>query len=670
MENSGFSIHVKVCTMDPTDNNTAHNGRSEESMISPNIPVKKFYREPYHRVFVNRSLSLEKIKFFGFDMDYTLAEYVSPDYEALGFKLVVDRLISIGYPPEIQDFEYDPSFPIRGLWFDTLYGNLLKVDAYGNILVCVHGFKFLKTAELFNLYPNKFLMLDESRVFILNTLFNLPEAYLLACAVDFFSNASGYTSTKAGVRKGNLYMSYKSIFQDVRNGFDWLHSIGNLKKETLANLEKYVKKDKHLPVMFDRMRENGKKVFLLTNSEYSYTEKIMSYLFDFPSCNKRDWKSYFDYILVDAKKPLFFSEGTILRQVDPKTGDLRIGTHMGPLQPGQVYSGGSCEVFTELIGAKGKDVLYVGDHIFGDILKSKKMRGWRTFLIVPELQRELYVWIKERKLFDKLQELDIMLGETYRYLDSSAKEKPNTTELRNKIRQFLSEHEAVRLNISNEVLYKRGRSKKQKHGNVERERSTEHPGSGRSCKNNKVGLPQIQGEDQTGLNKQETSHNLDMSYGILGSTFRSGSRQTFFASQICRFADVYGLSVFNLMHYPFCYIFRAPPMLMPHESTVEHNPGAIQHFENQTNGEFYEAEVKDSALLEKSDGSHVICRTFRDDDHLGYRSSRLEDETFGRRRARADSLVPHLYAETPSEITYHHDIDDEDESSDKSSTEQ
>lgn len=32
----------------------------------------------------------------------------------------------------------------RGLWFDTMYGNLLKVDAYGNILVCVHGFEFLK----------------------------------------------------------------------------------------------------------------------------------------------------------------------------------------------------------------------------------------------------------------------------------------------------------------------------------------------------------------------------------------------------------------------------------------------------------------------------------------------------------------------------------------------
>lgn len=56
------------------------------------------------------------------------------------------------------------------------------------------------------------------------------------------------------------------------------------------------------------------------------------------------------------------------------------------------FGTGSCEVFTDLIGAKGKDVLYCGDHIFGDILKSKKIRGWRTFLIIPELVQELHVW--------------------------------------------------------------------------------------------------------------------------------------------------------------------------------------------------------------------------------------------------------------------------------------
>ncbi|VDN20472.1 unnamed protein product [Gongylonema pulchrum] len=36
--------------------------------------VRRAYkRDPAHRVFVNRNLRMEKIRFFGFDMDYTLA---------------------------------------------------------------------------------------------------------------------------------------------------------------------------------------------------------------------------------------------------------------------------------------------------------------------------------------------------------------------------------------------------------------------------------------------------------------------------------------------------------------------------------------------------------------------------------------------------------------------
>ena len=101
-------------------------------------------------------------------MDYTLAEYKSPEYEVsgrvlsnylllkfnllcidnriqiLGFRLLQERLVSLGYPEQLLEFEYDPTFPTRGLWFDMHYGNLLKVDAYGNILACVHGFEFLK----------------------------------------------------------------------------------------------------------------------------------------------------------------------------------------------------------------------------------------------------------------------------------------------------------------------------------------------------------------------------------------------------------------------------------------------------------------------------------------------------------------------------------------------
>jgi hypothetical protein len=63
------------------------------------------------------------------------------------------------------------------------------------------------------LYPNKFLPLDESRVYVLNTLFNLPETYLLACLVDFFTNSPQYTKSVTGVKCGELFMSFKSIFQ-------------------------------------------------------------------------------------------------------------------------------------------------------------------------------------------------------------------------------------------------------------------------------------------------------------------------------------------------------------------------------------------------------------------------------------------------------------------------
>lgn len=40
-------------------------------------------------------------------------EYKSPQYEMLGFNLTKERLVEKGYPKEILEFEYDPSFPVR-----------------------------------------------------------------------------------------------------------------------------------------------------------------------------------------------------------------------------------------------------------------------------------------------------------------------------------------------------------------------------------------------------------------------------------------------------------------------------------------------------------------------------------------------------------------------------
>jgi len=104
------------------------------------------------------------------------------------------------------------------------------------------------------------------------------------------------------------------------------------------------------------------------------------------------------------------------------------------------FSLGSCDVFSELIGAKGKDVLYIGDHIFGDILKSKKIRGWRTFLVVPELSHELHVWLSRNMLYAQLQRLDAALSGIYRDMDSSSHCNPDISEVQEAIRVTTHAH--------------------------------------------------------------------------------------------------------------------------------------------------------------------------------------------------------------------------------------
>ncbi|VDO52989.1 unnamed protein product [Schistosoma margrebowiei] len=180
-------------------------------------------------------------------MDYTLAQYKSPQYEELAFNIIKNRLIKLGYPPKTSDFVYDPSFPLRlvessitysvcdvsllvmsdflfmyCLWFDRLYGTLLKMDQFGNILSCLRGFNFIQREELRSMYPNKFVKYDEKRIEIMNTLFSLPETYILSCIIHMFVNDPDYIKVEHGVKKGSLYMSYASIYEDVRTACDWM----------------------------------------------------------------------------------------------------------------------------------------------------------------------------------------------------------------------------------------------------------------------------------------------------------------------------------------------------------------------------------------------------------------------------------------------------------------
>ncbi|KAN0053363.1 hypothetical protein ACTA71_009813 [Dictyostelium dimigraforme] len=489
-------------------------------------PIHK--REKLRRVFVNRDIKLDRIEFFGFDMDYTLAVYNSPDFEELAYDMVLDKLMEIGYPKSIRKLKYDPHFPTRGLFLDRELGNLLKIDSFGNIIICVHGRTTLSKNRTAEFYPSMRVSSDEiarNRFYLLNTLFTLPEACLYADLVDHLERESGLRLTEEvadeqqqmnspplsslgseSVRidennhqpEGDL--SFSNLFQDVRTACDLVHNDGSLKTRVLDDLPRYIRKTPDMPVFFDRLRQNKNKVFLLTNSEFYYTNKVMSYMMNGYNPNYPSWRDYFDVIIVGADKPRFFSEGTTIREVDTETGNLRITNVKDRFEPGKVYHGGSLSLFQKLTGAKGSRVLYIGDHIFADIIKSKKTHGWRNLLVVPELQHELEVMNQQKDTTIHLMNLEFIRAEIYRGLDSESTTPPDI-----------------------EVLHQ---------------------------------------------HLKATNDKLNFAYNkYFGSLFKNGSKSTFFSMQVQRYADLYTSDYLNLLNYPLFYHFCANSLPLPHESS-------------------------------------------------------------------------------------------------------
>ena len=135
--------------------------------------------DPARAVYTNRDLDLAGIKLVGFDMDYTLAIYNKAPMEQLQYDLTVDRLVQNGgYPREIKELRYDPSFVIRGLVVDKRTGNILKMDTHGRVARAFHGLRRLTTDEVQAQYAHAKLRLGSESLASADTLFSMPGAAL------------------------------------------------------------------------------------------------------------------------------------------------------------------------------------------------------------------------------------------------------------------------------------------------------------------------------------------------------------------------------------------------------------------------------------------------------------------------------------------------------------
>jgi HAD superfamily 5'-nucleotidase-like hydrolase len=346
------------------------------------------------RIFVNRAVRLETIRHVGFDLDWTLADYHQEETFALAFRLALDRLVADGYPEAIRGAEFRPRFARRGLMIDTAEGMVLKMNRHRYVGRAYHGRDFLPAEERSRLYRREPLNLASDRFYFVDTLFELPE-------VNLFSELVALSKRRSGLG----LPAYGQLYRDVRGAVDAIHADETLKRRILADPERFLPREAQLALALVRLRLGGRRLLLITNSEHYYTEGLCSYLFDGALPGLGSWRELFDLVIVDAAKPGFFRRSRPFVRLD-EAG--RRGEEVAVPEWGGLYSGGCREGLMQLLDGPGERVLYVGDHIYGDILSPKLATTWRTALVIRELEEELAV---QRQLSSYLRHADVLRSE-------------------------------------------------------------------------------------------------------------------------------------------------------------------------------------------------------------------------------------------------------------------
>ena len=341
---------------------------------------------PHERIFTTRTLNLNSVKVIGFDMDYTLVVYKDEVLEEHIYRLTVERLVEkLGYPKEIRDLCFDPKRVIRGLIIDKKLGNLLKINLFGYIKAALHGDHFYSREELREIYSYDIVSFPSERYEMIHTLFAQALSSLF-CQITALEIES---------------LSYEKIYEDLISTIVDLHLHGPVKEAILKEPEKFIYIDKRYVETVQMLRNFGKKLVLITNSDWLYTRSIMPLCFDTFLPEGSTWRDLFDLVVVDAMKPGFFTGQNSYYEVITEDGHL---VKTNELQQKKVYQGGNAVAIESLFDVLRGQILYVGDHIYSDVYQSKKTSHWRTMLVISELEDELQAAAEAEPALEEIKE--------------------------------------------------------------------------------------------------------------------------------------------------------------------------------------------------------------------------------------------------------------------------
>jgi HAD superfamily 5'-nucleotidase-like hydrolase len=474
-------------------------------MVSQVIP-------PERRVWCNRTLNLRAIKAVGYDMDYTLVHYRTAEWERAAFEGALGPLQRRGWP--VGGLTFDPTSVIQGLVFDLELGNLVKATRFGYVIRAHHGTRPLSFEEQRAAYSSTFVDLSDPRWEFMNTLFSLSEANLFAQLVNLLD---------AGQLPETL--GYRDLHRILLTALDEAHNLSELKTQIMADPARFVELDTELPLTLLDQKMAGKRLLLITNSDWMYTRSMMGYVFDRFLPSSMSWRELFDLIIVESRKPGFFSVRQASYLVTDENQGL-LSPHRGALEPGRVYLGGDARLVESSLGLSGAEILYLGDHLFGDVHVSKEMLRWRTGLILREIESEVLAMEKARDSDAELRQL-----------------MNRKTELDSRLAQLRLARQRVQ----------------HKYGPQPGEKPDELEASIRSLAEESQDLDSIISP-------------LAKAAGAIGNPtwgplMRGGNDKSLFARQVERYADIYTSRVSNfLAQTPFAYL-RAARGSLPHDDS-------------------------------------------------------------------------------------------------------
>lgn len=464
---------------------------------------------PSRRVFTNRTLNLRAIGVVGFDMDYTLIHYRPEEWERCAYEQARSHIARATQWP-IENLAFVPNAFTLGLVVDCELGNVVKANRFGFVKRASHGMRMLEYEEQRRIYSRVIVDLAEPRWQFMNTLFSLSETCLYAQLVELLD--AGKLPPRVG---------YDEIFRAVRTSLDAAHMEGELKAEIMADPSRFVVDDAETPLALRDLRAAGKKLMLVTNSEWAFARSMMKYAFD-GYAPGGSWRNLFDVVIVGARKPDFFSGDAPIFEVVDESGLLR--PHTGPLVAGHAYLGGNAHIVERAFGLPGEDILYVGDHVFADVHVSKDWLRWRTALVVRELEAEIEALEAFRP---KQLELDRMMQEKGR---------------------LEMKHDQLRTEL---LRGDEGYGPKAV-ASVSRIR--------RRMQELRRDVDAI--DARVGPLSREASELVSARWGPI---MRAGNDKSHLARQIERYADIYTSRVSNLLHLtPFAYL-RSPRGSLPHD---------------------------------------------------------------------------------------------------------